>query len=218
MTVHLVTGHRGEVHVTAAEQGALNARLWGEGAYVLDGCAATASDSNTVHIADGVLLVQGRHVAIEDNGEDVPIENGTVDKVRRDLICLNYEMNAQSGIEKCSFTVVKGTTGTSYVTPTVASKSILDGDNPCAVPFATVDINAKLAIEAVTILFEDFNTYEMMMEKIDEKIAGIAGGFSVGTTAPADTGLLWIDTSDSAVLKYYDSSSSAWKATAAVWG
>lgn len=218
MTVHLVTGHRGEVHVTAAEQGALNAKLWGECAYVLDGCAATASDANTVHIAEGVLLVHGRHVAIEDNGEDVTIENGTVDKKRRDLICMTYEMDVQSGVEKCSFTVVKGTVGTSYVTPTVASQSILNGDNPCTVPFATVDINEKLAIEAVTVLFEAFNTYEMMMEKIDEKIAGISDGFSVGTTAPSDTGLLWIDTSDTAVLKFYDTASSSWKPVAAVWG
>lgn len=42
------------------------------------------------------------------------------------------------------------------------------------------------------------------------------GGFYVGTSAPAKTNLLWIDTSvGTGVLKYYNGS--AWVATTAVW-
>lgn len=43
-----------------------------------------------------------------------------------------------------------------------------------------------------------------------------AGGVSVGTTAPSNTKLLWIDTSSGGVAKYYNGS--AWVATASVWG
>ena len=73
MTVHLVTGHSGEVHVTAAEQGALNAHLWGPECYWLTGTAISIVDNNTVHIAEGVLLLNGRHVNINDGGDDVSI-------------------------------------------------------------------------------------------------------------------------------------------------
>ena len=43
-----------------------------------------------------------------------------------------------------------------------------------------------------------------------------AGGSYVGTTAPTNTELLWIDTGNSGVLKYYNGTS--WVATKAVWG
>lgn len=42
--------------------------------------------------------------------------------------------------------------------------------------------------------------------------------FSVASTAPVNTSLLWIDTSTGGVIKYYDAASGAWKATLSVWG
>lgn len=45
-----------------------------------------------------------------------------------------------------------------------------------------------------------------------------AQGFAAGTTAPEDTGLLWIDTTAGGVLKYHDAASNTWKAVKAVWG
>ena len=42
------------------------------------------------------------------------------------------------------------------------------------------------------------------------------GGSYVGTTAPENTELLWIDTGNSGILKYYNGTS--WVATKAVWG
>lgn len=43
-----------------------------------------------------------------------------------------------------------------------------------------------------------------------------SGGSYVGTTAPADTELLWIDTGNGGVMKYHNGTS--WVATKAVWG
>lgn len=39
-----------------------------------------------------------------------------------------------------------------------------------------------------------------------------------GTSAPSNTSLLWIDTSNGGIIKYYDSTTSSWKPTMAVWG
>lgn len=168
MTVHLVTGHSGEVHVTAAEQGRLNGYLWGEDAYALSGAHISIKDDNTVHISDGTLLVNGRHVSLNDGGDDVSIETGTVGKYRRDMICLKYEMDVITGIEKCSWVVVKGEAGEDYTTPTVEGKSILAGDNPCLVPAFTVDVNNLLKIVATAELLEPFVTYVTAAENVRE--------------------------------------------------
>lgn len=218
MTVHLVTGHAGEVHVTAAEQGALNAKLWGSGSYVLEGCDVSIAGNNTVHVGEGIMLLQGRHVTVKNGGEDVAIENGTVDKKRRDLVCVKYEMDALSGVEKCSLEVVRGEEGSSYTTPELAKQSILDGDNPCLIALATADVNEKLKLEAVKPLLSAFPTYEEMMAELDRKIEGVQGGFYVGDTAPANTALLWVDTGNASCIKYYDGKESAWKTTGSTWG
>lgn len=44
------------------------------------------------------------------------------------------------------------------------------------------------------------------------------GGSYIGATAPSDTKLLWIDTSNGGILKYYDDTDLVWKTTVAVWG
>lgn len=168
MTVHLVTGHSGEVHVTSAEQGALNAYLWGMDSYRLSGAAITIVDDNTVHIGGGTLLIEGRHVNLNDDGDDVSIESGVTGKYRRDLICLRYEMSTQTGVEKASWEVVRGTDGDSYVTPTVDDTSILKGDNPAQIPCFTVDMNNLMKIVAVDTLLGDFITYDTANEKLRE--------------------------------------------------
>ena len=43
------------------------------------------------------------------------------------------------------------------------------------------------------------------------------GGHTAQKTAPANTKLLWIDTSDGNILKFYDSESQTWKPVGAVW-
>ncbi len=43
-------------------------------------------------------------------------------------------------------------------------------------------------------------------------------GVLASASAPANTNLLWIDTSKGGIAKYYDTSSKTWKPTAAVWG
>ena len=45
---------------------------------------------------------------------------------------------------------------------------------------------------------------------------GSGSGFVAQSSSPSDTDMLWIDTGNGGILKYYNGS--AWVATAAVWG
>lgn len=74
----------------------------------------------------------------------------------------------------------------------------------------------------VFVLLEEFNNYknevnillENKMDKGDIDIKG--GGIHIGKAAPDNTGLLWIDTGNGGISKYYNGA--AWVPTKAVWG
>lgn len=78
--VHLVTGYKGEAHVTAADQGAFNAAVFGGGQYVLERgnkLSASATSNNNIRVLDGEIMMQGRHIRINPNEYvDLTISNG----------------------------------------------------------------------------------------------------------------------------------------------
>lgn len=50
---------------------------------------------------------------------------------------------------------------------------------------------------------------------------GVGGGGKpvvVQTTTPTETNVIWIDTANGSIAKYYDTSSKTWKPIKAVWG
>lgn len=65
-----------------------------------------------------------------------------------------------------------------------------------------------------------------IMDKLDEinqrieelSSAGGGGGIVVSNTAPEDTSVLWIDTGNGGIAKYYDTSSSKWVTVKSVFG
>lgn len=134
----LITGTRGgsTPHVSSSQQGAINAYTIGPGAYILDGCAATLPSANTLHIAAGHLMVQGR--AIEVTATDLTIANGTQGTKRHDLACVHYAIS--EGVETATLTVVQGTPSATPVDPTV-SGSILAGDATADIPLWRVTLD-----------------------------------------------------------------------------
>lgn len=110
--MHLVTGHGGQNHVTAADQGSLNAAILGNGEYVLgrgSKLAATIVSNNCIRIADGDILMQGRHIRLNEGSYvDLTIENGEQGKLRHDLIVCRYTMNSLTGVEEANLVVIKG--------------------------------------------------------------------------------------------------------------
>ncbi len=129
--VHLVTGYAGASHITAADQGSFNAAIFGAGQYVLDRgskLAATVVTNNQIRIADGDLLMQGRHIRLESY-VDLTIDSGTQGRNRNDLIVARYTRNNSTGVEDCNIVVIKGTATTGTASdPSYTAKNLLEGN------------------------------------------------------------------------------------------
>lgn len=111
--LHLVTGYAGQAHVTAADDGSFNTAIFGNGQYVFDigsKFAASVVSNNKITIADGDLLMQGRHVRLnEGTTVALTINNGTQGKLRNDLIVARYTKDSVSGVEQVNLVVIQGT-------------------------------------------------------------------------------------------------------------
>lgn len=128
--VHLVTGYAGTEHIAAKDHGAFHAAVFGTGGYVLNigkKLAITVNSNNQVTVASGDLLIQGRHVRLE-NSLSLTINSGSQGYKRNDLIVARYSKDSATGLEDCSLVVVRGTatTGTAK-DPTVTTGNILNG-------------------------------------------------------------------------------------------
>lgn len=129
--MNLVTGYTGQAHVTAADDGALNAALVGSGQYVMptgNQLQASVITNNSVKVLDGDALMQGRHIRIEPGTSvDLTIENGATGYYRNDLIVIRYAKEASTGVETANLTVIKGTPGTEQAAdPSYTSGDILN--------------------------------------------------------------------------------------------
>lgn len=151
MAIELVTGKAGVPHVDSEDVGAFNAYSLGSGAYIMSGCEVTAKSANSVNIAAGEILWEGRHIRVKGSGESLAVDNGQTGYNRRDLITMNYAKDP-NGIESVSFKVVKGTatTGTA-ADPSVKVGSILAGDTSAVIPFARITLSG-LSVATPTVL------------------------------------------------------------------
>ena len=126
----LVTGYAGTEHITSAQVGLYNVGTIGSGNYILDtedGMACTVVDANTLQIAAGDALFEGRHVTVQ-TPETLTISSGSMGMNRRDLVVIHYEKDG-GGIESATLEVLEGTPSSSTPSdPTVPAGSILDGD------------------------------------------------------------------------------------------
>lgn len=183
--VHLVTGRSGSAHVTAADHGSLNAAIFGDGLYVLDRggkLAATVISSNLVRIADGDLLMQGRHVRLnEGNSADITIENGSQGNNRNDLIVCRYTKNITLGTEECNLIAIKGTeTAGTAADPEYSSGSILDGDEQVDFPLYRIPISG-LSVGSPVQLFTVIDSY---CNHVANRLI-LTEGSDYGTSLPA---------------------------------
>ena len=130
MAIHLVTGHGGTPHVTAADYGSFNASLVGTGAYIMDigeKFGIEVISNNSVRVKSGDMLFQGRHIRITGY-EDLTVDNGTQGENRNDLIVLRYERNTATGVETATLRIAKGTAASSPADPTITTGDIIGGD------------------------------------------------------------------------------------------
>ena len=158
MALHLVTGYRGNAHITSADQGAFNAGCVGLDEYVFTNgkrFEAQVITNNTIRIFDGSLCMRGRHVDLSPGTYvDVSISNGSQSSNRNDLIVLRYTKNVASGAESVAFAVIQGATSSgTAVDPTYTQGDILAGASSHDMPLYRVKITG-LNITAVEPMFK----------------------------------------------------------------
>jgi hypothetical protein len=131
--IHLVTGYAGLEHVTSADQGAFNASIFGNGQFVLsrgNKLAASVITNNLIRVLDGDILMQGRHIRLnEGTYVDLTIESGVGGYLRNDLIVVRYTKNGTTGVEECNLVVIKGENAVDNpVDPSYTSGDIVAGN------------------------------------------------------------------------------------------
>lgn len=151
----LITGHSGENHISADDDAAKYASLFGDSGYVLERGSMFAyeiSSNNLIILSDGEAIFQGRHARTKPSErENCVVENGTQAQVRHDLIGIKYA-NA-SGIESAEISVIKGTAGNTGTDPDYTTGDIEDGAIEHFMPLYRVVLNG-LNIERVDKLFK----------------------------------------------------------------
>ena len=147
MSVELVTGYYGvgedgepNRHVSSAEDGARQAGTLGLGCYVLSTgskLSATMEDANTLVVADGDVMMNGRHVSLPD-ATSFTIPTGVQGQKVSNLAVLRYEKAADS-VESVTPLVLTGEPSADAPTdPAYNEGSILDGDSPVDMPLYRV--------------------------------------------------------------------------------
>ena len=164
MSVELVTGYYGvgeggepKRHVSSAEDGARQAGTLGLGCYALSTgskLSATMEDANTLVVADGDVVMNGRHVSLPDP-TSFTIPTGVQGQKVSNLAVLRYEKAADS-VESVTPLVLTGEPSTGEPTdPAYNEGSILDGDSPVDMPLyrvVTDGINAKDPVPLFSVM------------------------------------------------------------------
>lgn len=176
--IHLVTGYAGEAHVTSADMGAFNAAVLGSGQYVLgkgNKLAASVITNNQIRILDGDILMQGRHIRLnEDSHVDLTIENGSQGYMRNDLIVARYTKDAVTGVEDCNLVVIKGENAESnpsdpsYTAGDIIEEHAILNDMPLyRVPID--GLNVQTLVPLFTVLDRTIDDVPVLFEQKQEK-------------------------------------------------
>lgn len=193
----LITGYAGTPHVTAAQQGACNAAMYGTGKYVLGVGSQFAYEivsNNLIKIQDGYAINQGRLMGIDNTlYEEMIIDNGLQGVKRVDLICMKYTQNVDTGVETVEMVIVKGTSGDTYADPSTVSGDILAGAAEDDFPLYRVKIDG-INIVAVEPLFHIMVPAKKIMDKLGTTdISAIGDGTATGAISAINTNLVHID-------------------------
>ena len=151
MTVELITGQGSTDHIGSEDIGEYQAYTFGTGCYVLNGCECTVVDSNTVRIAKGMMLIEGRHVRVKGS-EDLKIQSGSTGLKRNDLIVVRYTRDSNR-IEDAPLAVIPGTATEGEATdPSYVQGSILAEDSAADFPLYRIPIDGLAVGEPVLLM------------------------------------------------------------------
>lgn len=151
MTVELITGQGSTDHIGSEDIGEYQAYTFGTGCYVLNGCECTVVDSNTVRIAKGMMLIEGRHVRVKGS-EDLKIQSGSTGLKRNDLIVVHYTRDSNR-IEDAPLAVIPGTATEGAATdPSYVQGSVLAEDSAADFPLYRIPIDGLAVGDPVLLM------------------------------------------------------------------
>lgn len=192
MSMRIITGSTGTTHVTSNDDGCYNQALWGKESIIFgvgEKLKATIIDNNTIEIADGDILLQGRHARINPNTtENVLINTGAVGVNRNDLIVARYTLDDSTGYEDISLVVIEGTESSgAAVDPEYTEGDIRTGaalvDFPLyrvkieGINITDVELLAQVATGGIGGLKEEVDTINQNLSKVLEwKLLGSGSG------------------------------------------
>lgn len=193
MSLNLMTGYAGEPHITSADDGAVNAAIYGASKYVLNTGQKFAYElisNNLIKIKDGYAINQGRKIGQPiDDYEELTIDNGLQGVKRSDIIAIRYSKNPDTGIESAEFIVIKGTSGDTYKDPALETGNIIQGDSVDDLPLYRVKIDG-LSIATVEPMFNMLMSMQEMQDEIASNARAIdslnSNKFKTGVTYHCD--------------------------------
>lgn len=157
MALDLVTGYKGQNHVTAEQWADFNRGIYGDAAILPIGnkMQVEIQTANQITVKDGTGVFDGRQVYIGyGESENIAIESGTQEMLRNDIVVIKYTKDETSGVESVAFEVVTGTPAESDPTdPSYQDMDIRTGVFVSQKPFCRVRLNG-VAIEGVDMLVE----------------------------------------------------------------
>lgn len=179
MSVELVTGYYGvgedgkpKRHVSSAEDGARQAGTVGLGCYALSTgskLSATMEDANTLVVADGDVMMNGRHVSMPEP-TSFTIPTGVQGKKVSNIAVLRYEKAAAS-VESVTPVVLTGEPSADTPTdPAYNEGSILDGDSPVDMPLyrvVTDGINAGDPVPLFDVMMPMSEFWDSVSQYVD---------------------------------------------------
>ena len=184
--MNIITGYKGEPHVTSQQLRDTNIGTFGGGAYILDvgsQMAATVVSANQVDIADGLLVAEGCTAEVaRGTTESLAIDNGSQGMLRTDLIVARYTKVASTAVEAMALAVIKGTPAASNpATPAYNEGLIADGDSPVDFPLYKVNISG-ISITSVERL-ADVLSINGKFDDVDTRLDGVDASISAIQTA-----------------------------------
>lgn len=137
----IVTGSTGKNHITASDDGALHAAIFGRACYVLDAASqfpCTVVSNTQVRIGAGEGIMYGRHFRTPPGSVDVvSIAAGAAGYNRADIIAAHYKNTG--GYEDINLVVITGTSTTGAAEdPSFLQDDISAGADECYMPLYRV--------------------------------------------------------------------------------
>lgn len=176
MAFDVVTAKQGKPHVTADQQALMQAGMLGKGRYALDALnnlACIMTDSNTLTVDTGGLMVDGRWV-VNEAQTSFTIANGSQAQFRKDLAVLEITVDPSTGVTSLEEKVLQGATAATEAAaadPTYEPGDLYTGLT-AVVPIARITLNGLTpTCEALLPSVADLKTISEQTKKLGDSVS-----------------------------------------------